>query len=237
MPVDVSRPLSQAEIDELGDFLMSDETPEECMDISMLDGFLTAVVIGPENMMPSRWFPIVYGETENDEMVWESAEKMQRILELIMRLYNSISQAFQADPPEFAPLLAINTVAGKEYTVLDEWCAGFMAAIGLDPESWLPLYEQKELKAPIFPIYLHGSEEGWKALEEDPKLSKVPHEEWVAMLPAAVKEIHQFWLPVRQAEMQILESTVSAKYGRNDPCPCGSGKKYKKCHGAPRASD
>jgi preprotein translocase subunit SecA len=22
------------------------------------------------------------------------------------------------------------------------------------------------------------------------------------------------------------------KRGRNDPCPCGSGKKYKKCHGA-----
>ncbi|HEY9504383.1 MAG TPA: SEC-C metal-binding domain-containing protein, partial [Gemmatimonadales bacterium] len=22
--------------------------------------------------------------------------------------------------------------------------------------------------------------------------------------------------------------------GRNDPCPCGSGKKYKKCHGAGR---
>ena len=24
----------------------------------------------------------------------------------------------------------------------------------------------------------------------------------------------------------------AAKVGRNDPCPCGSGKKYKKCHGA-----
>jgi preprotein translocase subunit SecA len=23
-----------------------------------------------------------------------------------------------------------------------------------------------------------------------------------------------------------------AKVGRNDPCPCGSGKKFKKCHGA-----
>ena len=22
-----------------------------------------------------------------------------------------------------------------------------------------------------------------------------------------------------------------AKVGRNDPCPCGSGKKYKQCHG------
>jgi preprotein translocase subunit SecA len=25
---------------------------------------------------------------------------------------------------------------------------------------------------------------------------------------------------------------VARKIGRNDPCPCGSGKKYKKCHGA-----
>ncbi len=25
---------------------------------------------------------------------------------------------------------------------------------------------------------------------------------------------------------------AAAKVGRNDPCPCGSGKKYKKCHGA-----
>jgi len=28
------------------------------------------------------------------------------------------------------------------------------------------------------------------------------------------------------------EAAVSAKLGRNDPCPCGSGKKYKKCCGA-----
>src|SRR6267154_5178884 len=28
------------------------------------------------------------------------------------------------------------------------------------------------------------------------------------------------------------ERTVTRKIGRNDPCPCGSGKKYKKCHGA-----
>jgi preprotein translocase subunit SecA len=28
---------------------------------------------------------------------------------------------------------------------------------------------------------------------------------------------------------------VDGKVGRNDPCPCGSGKKYKKCHGRPGA--
>jgi uncharacterized protein YecA (UPF0149 family) len=28
------------------------------------------------------------------------------------------------------------------------------------------------------------------------------------------------------------QKRAEAKVGRNDPCPCGSGKKYKKCHGA-----
>ena len=34
---------------------------------------------------------------------------------------------------------------------------------------------------------------------------------------------------------KLVPSTIvrsEAKIGRNDPCPCGSGKKYKKCHGA-----
>ena len=34
----------------------------------------------------------------------------------------------------------------------------------------------------------------------------------------------------RQPVQQVIRS--GAKIGRNDPCPCGSGKKYKKCCGA-----
>jgi preprotein translocase subunit SecA len=34
-------------------------------------------------------------------------------------------------------------------------------------------------------------------------------------------------------EMQTVQQVVRGeKIGRNDPCHCGSGKKYKKCHGA-----
>ncbi len=43
----------------------------------------------------------------------------------------------------------------------------------------------------------------------------------------------------REAEAKLLKETpktepikVKAEPGRNDPCPCGSGKKYKKCCGA-----
>ena len=31
---------------------------------------------------------------------------------------------------------------------------------------------------------------------------------------------------------QPSQRRTGDKVGRNDPCPCGSGKKYKKCHGA-----
>ncbi len=44
----------------------------------------------------------------------------------------------------------------------------------------------------------------------------------------------QFSAPAKSSDPQRAQTTVhkEAKVGRNDPCPCGSGKKYKKCHGA-----
>ena len=230
--MDVSKPLSDTEIDELAKFLISDETPEECMDISTLDGFLTGVLIGPDSIMPSRWIPVALGETEQDEMAWKSRKEAERIMGLVMRLYNSIAQDFQCDPPDFNPLFMINTATDEEVIVIDEWCWGFMKSVELSPESWEPLFDDEEQKAGIFPISLHGTEKGWKLLEEDPKISKVPHQEWVAMLPAAVREIYEFWLPLRRAEAQISQAAFSQKVSRNEPCPCGSGKKYKKCCGA-----
>jgi preprotein translocase subunit SecA len=35
--------------------------------------------------------------------------------------------------------------------------------------------------------------------------------------------------PSRAGKPQPIQ--VGEKIGRNDPCPCGSGKKYKQCHG------
>jgi len=45
-----------------------------------------------------------------------------------------------------------------------------------------------------------------------------------------LKEL-QFGAPGESTASQTV-SNGGPKVGRNDPCPCGSGKKYKKCHGA-----
>jgi len=39
-------------------------------------------------------------------------------------------------------------------------------------------------------------------------------------------------LPAERSPLPDSEASSSGKVGRNDPCPCGSGQKYKKCHGA-----
>ncbi len=36
----------------------------------------------------------------------------------------------------------------------------------------------------------------------------------------------------QQRQQRVEPVRVEKKVGRNDPCPCGSGKKYKHCHGA-----
>src|ERR1700679_2201659 len=46
-------PLTETEIAQLEDFLISDSVPEEAMDLSMMDGFITALVSGPNLMMPN----------------------------------------------------------------------------------------------------------------------------------------------------------------------------------------
>ncbi|WP_341535821.1 SEC-C metal-binding domain-containing protein, partial [Proteus mirabilis] len=37
----------------------------------------------------------------------------------------------------------------------------------------------------------------------------------------------------KESQMSAVDGQVASakKVGRNEPCPCGSGKKYKHCHG------
>ncbi|NGZ61041.1 MAG: YecA family protein, partial [Nitrospira sp. LK265] len=60
-------------------------------------------------------------------------------------------------------------------------------------------------------------------------------EEIIAHMAAGLLQIYRYYLSQRQSSIpRPVSRTVrreTAKVGRNDPCPCGSGKKYKHCHG------
>ena len=227
--MDLAQPLSDAEFDELDQFLQSDASPDDCMDISMLDGFLTALLIGPNTLMPSRWLPTVYGETEQDPMTWKSPGQAQHILGLIMRHMNDILFHLREAPDHYAPVVYEREHEGKMIAILDEWCIGFMKGVQIDADAWAPLFDGVDEQAFLLPIILYGTEEGWKELDSKPDLAD-RHDQFAESLADCVLQIQEYWLPLRKAAMTLRRD--EPKTGRNDACPCGSGKKFKKCCGA-----
>ena len=82
----LDEPLSDTELDELEGFLASDLVPQDCMDLEMLDGFLTAIVSGPDSVQPSEWLPQVWSDgARSSNPAFASNEQAQRIMGLVLR--------------------------------------------------------------------------------------------------------------------------------------------------------
>ena len=100
-----SGPLTNLEIEELDTFLLSDGGLENAMDVSSLDGFLCAVLSGPNVIMPSKWIPWVWDSTEaNQSPEFTSEKQAQRILDLLMRHANDIAVTLTQFPQYYEPL-------------------------------------------------------------------------------------------------------------------------------------
>jgi uncharacterized protein len=146
----------------------------------------------------------------------------------IFRHANDILFYLREDPETFEPLLYEREHEGRKIPIIDEWCTGFVKGLTLDEPGWRPLLETEEGDGMLFPIMLYGTEAGWDQLRDNPTLED-RHEEFAASLGACVMAIQEWWLPVRKAKSTTRRG--EPKVGRNAPCPCGSGKKFKQCCG------
>ncbi len=227
-------PLSQEEMDELDDFLMSDDTSDETMALETLDGYLTAIVSGPVMLKLNDWLPGVWGPTENDKPVFRTMAQAKRIVDLILRHMNGIIGSLQDDPNTFEPVFGIRIYKKREYVDGEMWAYGYMCGIELCRKQWQSFFDDPNGLIVLRPIHLLGSDD---VTPEEESLTETPEqrEELSKQIPASVGWIYSYWLPYRQA---VFERTVATtiqrdqpKIGRNDPCPCGSGLKFKKCCG------
>ena len=77
-------PLSDAELQELDNFLLFEVDCDESMTMDTLDGYLHAIAIGPITLTPRQWMPRIWGEGDSMMPPMESIEKLNRIVELII---------------------------------------------------------------------------------------------------------------------------------------------------------
>jgi uncharacterized protein len=85
----------------LDEFLMSDHAPDDSMGLSDLDGFLTAVAIGPEMVMPGEWLPIIWGGREPG---FRDLDEAELVIGTITRRYNEIIRLLDTAPDDFDPV-------------------------------------------------------------------------------------------------------------------------------------
>ena len=136
--MDLSKPLSDQEFEELDEFLKSKDMRDQCMDISMLDGFLTSVIIGPNLVMPSQWLPQVSGESPEQPMNWKSVSQAERMTGLVMRHMNDIIWQLDNDPEHYEPLVYEREHEGQTIPIIDEWCTGFIRGTLLEGKPGNP---------------------------------------------------------------------------------------------------
>ena len=236
-PLQIMEPLSDEEMDELDSFLLSEATSDEAMMVDCLDGFLTAIVSGPVMISPSEWLPMVWGSSVGDDPIFDSLAQAERITGLIMRQMNGIIWNLEQDPNAFEPAFDIAIYPGdlREYVNGEMWAYGYMEGINLQRQNWKEFFDEPSSGDVLRPIYLLGADD---VTPEEEALTETPaqREELSQQIPASVSWIYKFWQPYRRA---VAERTIGTsfqrehpKVGRNDPCPCGTGKKFKKCCGA-----
>lgn len=209
-------------------------------------GLFYAQMITPDkgNLLP--WLSaLFYGEQPT--LSEAQIKALNTTAGAVYEAYNALFAANQLDfPYDFERLDA--EMAESAY----EWCQGFFIGLSINEVFWLgkkgeKLKYDKELeavrnsaklftglatkdfsdfdKAKITELKALLMEQGEQPTNDLIAVALFPN------VPIAVKTLQIYGTKMMRAAAQKTVSQVAHKIGRNDPCHCGSGKKYKKCCG------
>jgi uncharacterized protein len=233
------RPLTDAEIETLEARLAAID-PDDSMAVEELDGFFAALACCPEPVPRDEWLPMVLGGSPRARAALRGEGDDASLLKLVDRHRAAVASMLD-DGEGFSPVLAYDE-DGVAWG--NAWAIGFARGMAMRIDAWAPLEDDDELADALDPVMRlvadarqaddEGGEddgdddaEGWEPIDDDER-EAVIHD----MLDG-VQDVHDFFRDAR--ERALAPATVrrdGPKVGRNDPCPCGSGRKYKQCHGA-----
>jgi uncharacterized protein len=223
-------PLTDEELERLGEFLQGLRNPDR-LTLEGLDGLFCALIAGPELVLPSEYLPVVWGGEMAGEDAFESEEQASALLGLLMRHWNAIVKEYETEGvyvPLFDPADERGGVPGRQ------WARGFMRGVALRRRSWAPmLTDENEGQLVTIALVAGEVDPEWPA---DP-LPAEKAERLEALMGAGAGRAYRRFAAERRADARQVREAKTVrrevpKPGRNEPCPCGSGRKYKQCCGA-----
>jgi uncharacterized protein len=223
----------------LKSFLADARRPVGTLQYHEIQGFLFAVTSAPELVQPSEWIPIIF---DDREAAYENLDEAKTVIAELMGLYNSINTAVadnDAALPADCPF-HIDPVANLEESApVAQWSRGFLRGHQWLEESWesyVPAALDDDFAAMLMTLSFFASKDLAEAFCAETKLDLA---EMAAKLHGVFADAILEYAHLGRSILTVLAThdageeaqRVTVKTGRNDPCPCGSGRKYKKCCG------
>ncbi|MFC0676368.1 UPF0149 family protein [Lysobacter korlensis] len=228
--------LDDDQIERLAELLEQRAVPFKGFNLEALDGYLSALAVGPDTVPMSEWEPQVWGTPPR----WRDADERAQVEALLLGHWNMVTARarFEGEdiPDHLAPLLWLPEEAEAEQPdeldVGHDWALGFFRGVELREAQWEAWLDEHDWIDEIFAL-LDRLVSG-EVIGEDPTQPPAPVDyrerlEIIAGLPAMLADLHHHRIDALTPREPIRRAATP---DRNAPCPCGSGRKYKKCCGA-----
>lgn len=220
-------------------FLSAPQRPKDTLTYFQLAGFLFGLANGPELIPPSEWIPLVFND---QDARYETEDEATEVLQAMMALYNDCVR----ERPKGKVLLPLGGEVRPNPmdnltsdAPMSQWAQGFGMGYDYLSEVWeayTPDEFDEDIGALLMTLTFFSSralaeayyQEGNKKGTLDQLAKSV-----LEIFPDAMREYAHLGRSIYQARLETgdfdTEPSTPIKIGRNEPCPCGSGKKFKKC--------
>ncbi|MCL9778522.1 YecA family protein [Neisseria subflava] len=186
-----------------------------------VQGFMMALLSGPDALNPTNWLPEILGE----ESLFDAKERTE-IERLVMAM--AADMRMKLNEKILPDLWFYEDEAGNPdfYT----WCNAYLYALDIVPTDWFEAVDQEEFEDLFYPIMalggIYDDEENGEVIWH---LNEKELTQLESDLPHVLLDIYWYWQAIINKPQTVRRG--GEKVGRNDPCPCSSGKKYKACCG------
>jgi uncharacterized protein len=216
-------PLTEPDLDVLEKYLDDPDRAEVTLPLDAVQGLFAAIACASPPVSRAKWLPAILGASIDAGGV-EDIEPIARLLERFAE-----DTARQLDDGEGFDFILYGG-ADEDFST---WADGYLAGVDLVDPPWDEEAEADDLDNMLYPflaltgqakdLALENGEEWMSDADEAKMLAEIREG-----LAGHVIDVRRYWFEKRVPAPIKREGP---KVGRNDPCPCGSGKKYKSCHG------
>ena len=218
-------------LDRLEELLQALPVENEPMTVSELDGFVTGLLACPEMIPPSDWLSHVWGVTGDAQ--FPDLATAQETIGAVMAHYNDVAARI-TQSLWVEPIYEIDT--NSDETLWEPWVDGFTRAMALRPKAWEALLERADDETRETMIFIMALQDIYigQSKFSDEEIDQIDQEA-PDLIPNCVATILHQSRPELvggvPANLPGQPFKSAPRPGRNDPCPCGSGRKYKQCCG------